>query len=423
MNTMPSCPDYIHNWLNENKNKCDKIILETTEKNLSIFKTTLEISNHSFTVILQKLITEHWNFLLQKDFSILYKSHCLKMAENIAQSETSINLIQKIYSAIAKVISAYALQTKSKHAPDIIFYIHELVSVDLINLISIQQLIEKTQINEEKKFINHAVENRLLKNLNDILTNTGKVSKINESIFDTINLCCKQSNYLENSAQQLNTQMNDLNLSTQKLENHINTLKNNIKNDSDFAKNSSNQIKNTEHNIKNLAIANEKISETVKNIEAIANEANLLALNATIEAARSKDSGKGFAVVASEVKNLAIHTVEITKEISSHTETMENSTQNVINNLHEISQIIDNSNEKNDSTNIIVETNITAINEIKNILQKIHNTHNNFVDLLQQVTLANHSIDNFSKQLQNQNHLINANAKFFINLTAQFKQL
>ena len=420
---MPACPDYIHNWLNENKNKCKKIILETTQRRLSNFKTTLEISNHSFTEVLQQLITAHWSFLLQKDFSILYKSHCLQLVDNIAQAEISINFIQKTYSAIAKAISTHALQTKSKHTTDIIFYIHELVSIDLINLVNIQQLIEKAQIDEQKKFITHTIENHLLKNLHNILKNTEKVSKINEDIFNNSHWCFSQSNYLDNTAQQLKEQINNFQLNTQKLEDHINIFKHNIQNDTEFSKNSSNQIRNTEHNIKNLAASNEKISETVKSIEAIANQANLLALNATIEAARSTDNSKGFAIVASEVKNLAIHTADTTKQFFAYTAIMENTTQNVMNTLTEINKIVCHTNEKNISTNIIVETNLTAMNEIKNILQKIHHTHSSFVELLQELMLASNKVNNFSKLLQNQNHLMNGNAKFFINLAEQLKQL
>lgn len=421
MITISSCPQHIQNWLNENKNQCEKIVLETTQKYLSNFKTTLEISKNDSTENLEQLINTHWNFLLQKDFSLLYKSHCLTIVKNIAQTEISISLIQKIYSAIAKNISTHALQTKSKQIPDIVFYIHELVSTDLLNFMSIHQLIEKEKISEQKKIITEILENRLIKNLHDFLTNTEKVSKINDAVLSNSNMCFAKSNYLDNTANQLKNQMNDLNLSIQKLENHINMLKQNIVNDTDFPKNNSDKIKSTANHIKKLALSNEKVSKTVKSIEAIANQANLLSLNANIEAERSADSSKGFTVVAAEIKNIAMHTAEITEDVFSHTEIMENATQNIMNTLSEISNTVYQANAKNDSTTIIVETNITVMNEIKNILQKMHNTNHSFTELLHEVIMANNKIDHFSKQLQNQNKLINSNSKFLINLTDQLK--
>ena len=89
-----------------------------------------------------------------------------------------------------------------------------------------------------------------------------------------------------------------------------------------------------------LTNATQRIGDIVNLIEDIANQTNLLALNATIEAARAGDAGKGFAVVAGEVKNLASQTARATEDIASQVEEIRGLTDNVINALHGVADVI-----------------------------------------------------------------------------------
>lgn len=92
------------------------------------------------------------------------------------------------------------------------------------------------------------------------------------------------------------------------------------------------------HELGEAAIAIGNVTETINEIS---NQTNLLALNATIEAARAGEAGKGFAVVAGEIKNLANETSTATEEIKQSVGGIQASTQATVEQIEQISTIID----------------------------------------------------------------------------------
>ncbi|MFQ5543511.1 MAG: methyl-accepting chemotaxis protein [Nitrospiria bacterium] len=116
--------------------------------------------------------------------------------------------------------------------------------------------------------------------------------------------------------------------------------------------------------ISKLDLSSIEIGKIIKVISDIAGQTNLLALNATIEAARAGDAGKGFAVVATEVKDLASGTTKATEEIRHQIEKIQSDTQEAVNAINQISNIINRNNEITTSIASAVEEQSVTTSEI-----------------------------------------------------------
>lgn len=133
---------------------------------------------------------------------------------------------------------------------------------------------------------------------------------------------------------------------------------------SEMAIEAANEAENTTKIMMGLSQSGERIGEVVSIIKSIAQQTNLLALNATIEAARAGKAGKGFAVVANEVKELARQTEKATGEIYETIQTVQKGTEDAVQAVNVISEVIEKLKEVNISVASAVEQQTAATNEI-----------------------------------------------------------
>ncbi len=126
----------------------------------------------------------------------------------------------------------------------------------------------------------------------------------------------------------------------------------------------------TNETVARLGLSSREIGHVVQLITSIAEQTDLLALNATIEAARAGAAGKGFAVVASEVKELAQETSKATREISGRIDAIQRDTTDAVAAIGEISTIIGNINDFQNTIASAVEQQTATTNEVnRNVSQ------------------------------------------------------
>ncbi|MCK5348734.1 MAG: chemotaxis protein, partial [Desulfobacula sp.] len=106
------------------------------------------------------------------------------------------------------------------------------------------------------------------------------------------------------------------------------------------------------------------ISKVTEVITDIAEQTNLLALNATIEAARAGEAGKGFAVVASEIKSLAGQTAKATLDIHEKISGIQSSTDDTVQDVVKISEVILDVNETVDTIAAAIEEQSAIATEV-----------------------------------------------------------
>ena len=178
------------------------------------------------------------------------------------------------------------------------------------------------------------------------------------------------------STNQISQNMNEVSIATEELSASIREISRNALEVANIVNTAVEITETTNNTMTDLDSRSQEIGDIVKVIADITQQTNLLALNATIEAARAGDFGKGFTVVAHEIKSLAKETAASAEDITHKIEAIQGSTQDAIEKISEVSNIIYNIHEISNIIATAVGQQTTATNDIsRNIANTAEKSH------------------------------------------------
>lgn len=117
------------------------------------------------------------------------------------------------------------------------------------------------------------------------------------------------------------------------------------------------------------------ISNSVKNINDIAERVHVLSLNAAIEAARAGERGKGFAVVSSEIRNLAGSTAQRVDEISEYIRQSASTVDRVVEGIQSTVNTVSSTHHQMDTAKEQIKTVETIAGKVHDEVSKSHIIH------------------------------------------------
>ncbi|MBU2706100.1 hypothetical protein KCM76_08895 [Zooshikella marina] len=159
------------------------------------------------------------------------------------------------------------------------------------------------------------------------------------------------------------------------------------------------QINEAALQITRLADSANNISNVIDVIKAVAEQTNLLALNAAIEAARAGEQGRGFAVVADEVRTLATRTQDATNEISDSILNLQQVAEEAVKVMETSSREAAESEERTRSTGEALQKVTEATHQVAEAFQKVSEAANVQATTASDINACIDSVDNSASDL------------------------
>lgn len=219
-------------------------------------------------------------------------------------------------------------------------------------------------------------------NFNESAENiSGSMANINAAVGEIANGATSQANETQNAS----SQIFDIGNAIDVTKNHVELLDSSSKKMREYNDNAnytlnelseiSNKTKESVGIVKSQTdLTNSsalEIRTATELIADIADQTNLLSLNASIEAARAGEAGKGFAVVAEEIRKLADQSQNSAKVIADIVEKLIKNSNTSVSTMNDVETIINEQNNKLDSTKKIFKFVNDEIIGVRNVTVKI----------------------------------------------------
>jgi len=205
-------------------------------------------------------------------------------------------------------------------------------------------------------------------NIQSLAGSSEELTEISQQLSSNSEETAAQANVVSAASEQVSKNVQTVAAGAEEMSASIKEIAKNTSEAARVAKEAVEVAGKTNQTITKLGESSAEIGNVIKVITSIAEQTNLLALNATIEAARAGEAGKGFAVVANEVKELAKQTRDATEDISQKIEAIQGSTQESVDAIGRITEVI---NQVNDIANTIAsaveEQSVTTSEMTRNV--------------------------------------------------------
>jgi methyl-accepting chemotaxis protein len=157
----------------------------------------------------------------------------------------------------------------------------------------------------------------------------------------------------------------------------------------------------TKQTMSDLKIAIKEIDNVTDVIKHISDKTNLLSLNTAIEAASAGDAGKGFAIVARFIHKFAEKSATAADEISQRIFDIQNKSQDAIDVIEEITNIIVMIHESSDTIYSSIETQVQTSSTISLNATKAKSRSKEIFSLLDTLSQEVHKISLNSDSIKN----------------------
>ncbi|MBE5934423.1 MAG: hypothetical protein E7262_01355 [Lachnospiraceae bacterium] len=157
------------------------------------------------------------------------------------------------------------------------------------------------------------------------------------------------------------------------------------------------------------------VKNIISGIDEISEQTNLLSLNASIESARAGAAGKGFAIVAEEIRHLSEQTAELTRDIDSIVNLLDEDASNAMGLVEQVKNSLDEENEA-------IAQNMSSFEEIGMGMDSLKNSMDSILSSTDDVVRYNNEITNHIEQLSSESQEVMAFVEEVRNLNKKNKE-